>query len=79
MKLSTCLNQFFVEYLPRIKGSSEQTIHAYRLLLPFAVGYYLTAWPLLRDKWKKAHAHQVAFVRDQPLGQWRQMVRSSMI
>ena len=44
MKLSTCLNQFFVQYLPRIKGSSEKTIHAYRdayrLLLPFAADYY---------------------------------------
>ena len=44
MKLSTCLNQFFVQYLPRIKGSSEKTIHAYRdayrLFLPFAAEYY---------------------------------------
>jgi len=44
MKLSTCLNQFFAQYLPRIKGSSEKTIHAYRdayrLFLPFAADYY---------------------------------------
>jgi site-specific recombinase XerD len=44
MKLSTCLNQFFVQYLPRIKGSSEKTIHsyrdAYRLFLPFAADYH---------------------------------------
>ena len=44
MKLSTCLNQFFVKYLPHIKGSSQQTIHAYRdayrLLLPFAADYH---------------------------------------
>ena len=44
MKLSTCLNQFFAQYLPRIKGSSEKTIHAYRdayrLILPFAADYY---------------------------------------
>ena len=43
MKLSTCLNQFFVHYLPRIKGCSETTIHSYRdtyrLLLPFAADY----------------------------------------
>jgi len=40
MKLSTCIHQFFVQYLPRIKGSSEQTIKAYRdtftLFVPFA-------------------------------------------
>ena len=44
MKLSTCLNQFFVQYLPRIKGSSQQTINAYRdayrLFLPFAADYH---------------------------------------
>jgi len=44
MKLATCLNQFFAQYLPRIKGSSEKTIHsyrdAYRLFLPFAADYY---------------------------------------
>ena len=44
MKLSTYLNQFFVQYLPRIKGSSEKTIQAYRdtyrLLLPFAADYH---------------------------------------
>jgi len=44
MRLCTCLNQFFVQYLPRIKGCSEQTLHAYRdtyrLLLPFAADYY---------------------------------------
>ena len=44
MKLSACLNQFFAQYLPRIKGSSEKTIHsyrdAYRLFLPFAAEYH---------------------------------------
>jgi len=40
MKLQTCIYQFFEQYLPRIKGSSDQTIKAYRdvfsLFLPFA-------------------------------------------
>jgi len=40
MKLETCIYRFFDQYLPRIKGSSDQTIKAYRdvfsLLLPFA-------------------------------------------
>ncbi len=44
MKLSTGLNQFFVQYLPHIKGSSEKTIQAYRdtyrLFLPFAADYH---------------------------------------
>jgi len=40
MKLQTCIYRFFDQYLPRIKGSSDQTIKAYRdvfsLFLPFA-------------------------------------------
>ncbi len=44
MKLSTCIHQFFDQYLPRIKGSSEHTIKAYRdtfkLFLPFAANYH---------------------------------------
>jgi site-specific recombinase XerD len=40
MKLSSCLHQFFDQYLPRIKGVSAHTIKTYRdaftLLLPFA-------------------------------------------
>ena len=39
MKLSTCLHQFFDQYHPRIKGSAQNTIKAYRdaftLFLPF--------------------------------------------
>jgi site-specific recombinase XerD len=40
MKLSTCIIEFFNQYLPHIKGSSEHTIKSYRdtftLFLPFA-------------------------------------------
>jgi len=40
MKLSTCLHQFFDQYLPRIKGASDETIISYRqsftLFLKFA-------------------------------------------
>lgn len=43
MKLSTCIYQFFNQYLPRIKGSSQQTIKAYRdtfaVFLPFTSEY----------------------------------------
>jgi site-specific recombinase XerD len=44
MKLSSCILKFFAEYLPRIKGSSEHTIKAYRdaysVFLPFAAEYH---------------------------------------
>jgi integrase/recombinase XerD len=40
MKLTTCLHQFFSNYLPHIKGMSRNTIKAYRdvftLFIPFA-------------------------------------------
>ncbi|MCP4371218.1 MAG: tyrosine-type recombinase/integrase [Deltaproteobacteria bacterium] len=44
MNLNRCIHQFFVQYLPRIKGCSGQTIKAYRdtfkLFLPFAADYH---------------------------------------
>ncbi len=44
MKLSTCVYQFFSQYLPHIKNAGDQTIKAYRdtikIFLPFAAGYY---------------------------------------
>ena len=44
MRLSTCLHQYFYEYLPRIKGTSEHSIKAYRqafsLLLLFLADYH---------------------------------------
>jgi hypothetical protein len=43
MKLATCIYQFFDQYLPRIKGCSDQTVKAYRdafgLFLPFAADH----------------------------------------
>ena len=43
MRLSSCIYQFFHQYLPRIKGSRENTLKAYRdtfsLFLPFAAQY----------------------------------------
>ena len=44
MNLKPCVQQFFDQYLVRIRGSSPKTIAAYRLvfglLLPFATKYY---------------------------------------
>jgi len=44
MNLASCILQFFDQYLPRIKGSSGQTLKAYRdtvrLFLPFAAQYH---------------------------------------
>jgi site-specific recombinase XerD len=44
MRLSTCLHQYFYEYLPRIKGVSEHSIKAYQqtfaLFLYFLAGHH---------------------------------------
>lgn len=44
MRLSTCLHQYFYEYLPLIKGTSEQSIKTYRqafsLFLHFLADYH---------------------------------------
>ena len=52
MRLQTCIYQFFEQYLPRIKGSSDQTIKAYRdvfsLFLPFAASRLSIKIPSLR-------------------------------
>lgn len=44
MRLSTCIHQFFDQYLPRIKGVGDRTIEAYReafsLFLHFAAEYH---------------------------------------
>lgn len=37
--------------------------------------YYLTAWPKLHEKWRKANALDIAFAKDMPLGQWRNMIQ----
>ena len=37
--------------------------------------YYLGMWPYLRDKWSKVNALKSAFSKDNPLGQWRNIVQ----
>lgn len=44
MRLTSCIYQFFDQYLPHIKGCSRNTVKSYRdtfaLFLPFAAGYH---------------------------------------
>ena len=44
MKLSSCIHQFFHQYLENIRGMSPNTIKSYRdafkIFLPFAAKYY---------------------------------------
>lgn len=38
-------------------------------------GYYLRTWPKLIEKWYRAQALGIAFDKDMPLGQWRNIVQ----
>ena len=31
-------------------------------------------WPKLREKWRNTNALEIAFAKDMPLGQWRNMI-----
>ena len=68
LRMAMCLMRSSQVYLP-------PTLRSPKTKLQERAGYYLTMWPLLRDKWKKAQVHQVAFAKDQPLGQWCQVVQ----
>jgi len=37
--------------------------------------YYLMSWPKLREKWRNTNALEIAFAKDMPLGQWRNMIQ----
>jgi hypothetical protein len=68
LRMAMCLMRSSQVYLP-------EKLRSHKTKMQERAGYYLTMWPLLRDKWKKANAHQAAFAKNQPLGQWRQMVQ----
>ncbi len=37
--------------------------------------YYLTVWPKFREKWHKANSLDIAFAKDMPFGQWRNIIQ----
>ncbi|MCP4235587.1 MAG: IS110 family transposase, partial [Aestuariibacter sp.] len=57
LRMAMCLMRSSQVYLP-------PTLRSPKAQMQERAGYYLTMWPLLRDKWKKAHAHQAAFAKD---------------
>ena len=46
MELTVCVQRFFAQYLPRIKGVAENTVtaykHAFSIFLPFAARFHNT-------------------------------------
>jgi len=68
MRMAMCMMRTSQVYLPlRLRGNSvDQRDKA---------EYYLSIWPLLKEKWKRADALESAFEKDRPLGHWRQIVQ----
>lgn len=68
LRMGMCLMRTSQVYIPqqlRNKGVEPEE----------RAGYYLSIWPKLREKWKRVDALEVAFSKDNPLGQWRNMVQ----
>jgi hypothetical protein len=69
LRMAMCLMRTSQIYLPKSLRSNAKTTPDER------AAYYLTAWPKLRNKWKKVGALEAAFKNNRPLGRWRKMVQ----
>ncbi len=68
LRMAMCLMRTYQTYLPkRLRNTNIQ--------MKERAEYYLTTWPMLHKKWKKAKALDVAFDEDMPLGQWRNTIQ----
>ncbi len=68
LRMAMCLMRSSQTYLPKNLRSS-------RICKEERARYYLETWPRLREKWQRANALNLAFDKDKPLGQWRNMVQ----
>jgi transposase len=68
IRMSMCLMKTSQVYMPpRLRKSKTKPEER--------VAYYIENWPRLREKWKKVGALKIAFEKESPLGQWRNMVQ----
>jgi hypothetical protein len=68
LRMAMCLMRTSQTYLPkflRYTGTSMKEREQ----------YYLLTWPTFRKKWKKKGALEFAFDKENPLGQWRNVVQ----
>ena len=68
LRMAMCLMRTSQIYMPQRLRNTEVKPEE-------RAGYYLTTWPVLREKWNKAGALEAAFKKDRPLGRWRNMVQ----
>jgi hypothetical protein len=68
LRMAMCLMRTSQIYMPQQLRNTEVKPEE-------RAGYYLMTWPSLRKKWNEAGALEVAFEKDRPLGQWRNMIQ----
>ncbi len=68
LRMALCLMRSSQTYLPPEYRNTKAKMEE-------RAGYYLMAWPKLHKKWQKANALDIAFDKDMPLGQWRNMIQ----
>jgi len=68
LRMAMCLMRTYQTYLPkRLQTTKTQKQERAR--------YYLMTWPKFNEKWRKAGALDIAFDKNMPLGQWRNMIQ----
>ena len=68
VRMAMCLMRTSQIYLPaQLRESGVKPHHR--------ADYYLSIWPKLREKWRCMKANKLAFAKDQPLGQWRNVIQ----
>jgi transposase len=68
LRIALCLMKTHQTYLPkRLRGKNIQ--------MKERAEYYLETWQTLHEKWKRSGLLDLAFNRDMPLGQWRDMIQ----
>ena len=68
IRMAMCLMRTSKVYMPKRLRNAKTTPEE-------RAAYYLMNWPRLREKWNKIGALKIAFEKDCPLGQWRNMVQ----
>ncbi len=68
LRMAMCLMRTAQTYLP-------QNLRGKRVNMRERVEYYFITWPRLHEKWKRAKALDIAFNKEMPLGQWRNMIQ----
>jgi transposase len=67
LRMAISMMKTFHTYLPK-------NLRATKINMKDRADYYLQTWPKLIEKWHRAQALDIAFDKNMPLGQWRNIV-----